>query len=53
MPTTTAAHHGAAVSVVTGRYPYLPTCSCGWTWRGYVAAHAAQAMVDAHLAGEV
>jgi hypothetical protein len=53
MATAAAAAHRAAVSVVQGRYPYLPTCSCGWTWRGYVAAHAAQTMVDAHLAGEV
>jgi hypothetical protein len=34
------------------RYPFQPACTCGWTWRGYVAAHAAQIMVDAHLAGE-
>lgn len=43
----------ALVAQQVGRYPFRPTCSCGWAWRGYVAAHAAQLMVDAHLAGEV
>ena len=45
--------HEAGVAVVPGRYPYRPRCSCGWEWRGYVAEHAAQLIVDAHLAGEV
>lgn len=35
------------------RYPYVPTCSCGWGTWGYVAAHAAQILADAHMAGEV
>jgi hypothetical protein len=41
-----------SVEYVTGRYPYRPTCSCGWFTRGYVAEHAAQTQADAHLAGE-
>ena len=45
--------HEAGVEVVAGRYPFRPSCSCGWSWRGFVADHAAQFMVDAHLAGEL
>lgn len=41
--------HEARVEVVVGRYPYKPTCSCGWSTWGYVADHAAQILVDAHL----
>ncbi len=42
----------ARVDVVGGRYPYRPVCSCGWSTWGYVAPHAAQILVDAHMAGE-
>lgn len=41
------AHH-VAVTLTGGRYGYTPTCSCGWVTRGYVAAHAAQAVADDH-----
>lgn len=42
-----------SVQYVAGRYPFRPTCTCGWKDWGYVADHAAQMMVDAHLAGRV
>lgn len=45
--------HAAAVALTGGRYPFRPTCTCGWEWRGYVSEHAAQSIIDAHLAGEV
>lgn len=47
--------HETIVELVAGqRYPWRPKCSsCGWTGRGYVAAHAAQAMCEAHKRGEV
>ncbi|ADD45887.1 hypothetical protein [Stackebrandtia nassauensis] len=34
----------------TRRYPWLPTCTCGEQFWGYVAEHAAQAIVDEHVA---
>jgi hypothetical protein len=34
------------------RYPYVPGCSCGWHFRGYVAEHAAQTIADAHRDGD-
>lgn len=40
--------HETAVEISPGRYPYRPTCTCGWQTRGYVASHAAQHMADAH-----
>ena len=40
--------HSVAVTFTGGRYPFRPTCSCGWTTWGYVAAHAAQDMADDH-----
>jgi hypothetical protein len=43
----TTTHH-VAVALTGGRYGYVPTCSCGWTTRGYVAEHAAQTMADDH-----
>lgn len=45
--------HQAIVAQVGGRYPFRPTCSCGLAWRGYAAEHAAQIIVNAHLAGEL
>jgi hypothetical protein len=41
--------HQGAVAFAGGRYPFRPTCSCGWThaW-GYAAEHAAQSMADDH-----
>ena len=30
-------------------YPYRAHCSCGWQSWGYVAAHAAHDMADAHV----
>lgn len=49
MPTT----HVARVAVSRpGRYIFVPVCSCGWTYRGFAADHAAQIMVDDHLATE-
>ena len=40
--------HSVAVTFTGGRYGYVPTCSCGWVTRGYVAEHAAQAVADDH-----
>lgn len=40
--------HDVAVTLTGGRYPFRPTCSCGWGARGYVAEHAAQAVADDH-----
>jgi hypothetical protein len=45
--------HQASVAEAPGRYLFRPTCSCGLVWRGYAAAHAAQIIVDAHVAGEL
>ena len=47
------ATHAVAVARVAGRYPFVPTCTCGWEWRGYLVAHAAQCVADAHEAGEL
>jgi hypothetical protein len=47
MTTTT---HTPMVTIAAGRYPYRPSCSCGWTTWGYVADHAARAMAEAHAA---
>jgi hypothetical protein len=44
----TSAAHSVAVTLSGGRYGYVPTCSCGWVTRGYVAEHAAQLMADDH-----
>lgn len=43
--------HYVAVTFTGGRYPHTPTCSCGWehAW-GFVAAHAAQIVAEAHAA---
>jgi hypothetical protein len=44
--------HEPAVVVKAGRYPYLPSCSCGWVYgRGYVAGHAALDIAEAHADG--
>ena len=40
--------HSVTVQEVGGRYPHRPACSCGQAFRGYVAAHAAQIVADAH-----
>jgi len=40
--------HAVAVTLTGGRYPFRPTCSCGWVTRGYVAEHAARAVADDH-----
>lgn len=42
--------HIATVDFVSGRYPYVPRCTCGAPFRGYVAEHAAQLLADAHAA---
>lgn len=42
--------HVATVTVERGRFPFRPACSCGWSTWGYVAAHAAQGVADAHVA---
>lgn len=41
-----------AVTVAAGRYPYRPSCSCGWATWGYVADHAARGVAEAHARGE-
>ncbi len=44
--------HEPAVVVEAGRYPYRPSCSCGWVHgRGYVADHAALDLAEAHADG--
>lgn len=44
--------HVPAVVVRSGRYPYLPACSCGWTYGcGYVADHAARNLAESHADG--
>jgi hypothetical protein len=45
----TTTHH-VAVTLMGGRYPFVPVCSCGWTTRGFVADHAAQTLADDHAA---
>lgn len=42
--------HVTSVGVTANNhgYPWKAVCSCGWASRGYVAAHAAQAMADDH-----
>lgn len=52
MTTTTTTTHTTSVEWKGGRYPYQPTCSCGWTDWGYVAEHAAQILCDAHEEGK-
>jgi hypothetical protein len=52
-PTTTGSCEARVIDRAAGRYPFQPACTCGWTWMGYVARHAAQGMVDAHMAGKV
>ena len=45
-----ASSHATAVRTDGGHgYPYRAHCSCGWRSRGYVAAHAAHGMADAHV----
>ena len=45
-----ASSHATAVRTDGGHgYPYRAHCSCGWQSRGYVAAHAAHGMADAHV----
>ena len=50
MTTTTA--HRPAVLVTAGRYPFRPTCSCGWTSWGYLTWDAAWNVVSDHHAKE-
>lgn len=40
--------HLVAVALTGGRYGYVPTCSCGWVTRGYVAEHAARSVANDH-----
>lgn len=49
MTTGTLAGHAGRVDYVGGRYPFRPVCSCGGRFRGYVAEHAAQTVLEAHL----
>lgn len=44
----TPVEHAVSVETIPGRYPYRPVCSCGQSFRGYVAHHAARDMADAH-----
>lgn len=37
------------VEAVAGRYPFRPVCTCGQEFRGYVAEHAAQIVIDNHV----
>jgi hypothetical protein len=42
--------HATAVRTDGGHgYPYRAHCTCGWRTWGYVAAHAAHGMADAHI----
>jgi hypothetical protein len=43
-----ASAHRVAVTREGGRYPFRPTCSCGWVTRGYVAEHAARLVAEDH-----
>lgn len=46
----TASVHATEVRANGGHgYPYRAHCSCGWQSWGYVAAHAAHDMADAHV----
>lgn len=45
--------HSVRVEVVGGRYPFRPVCTCGASFWGYVAEHAAQGIADAHERGEI
>ena len=47
--TGTLAGHAGRGEYVGGRYPFRPVCSCGDAFRGYVAEHAAQTVLEAHL----
>lgn len=47
--TVATAEHITSVVNVGGRYPHLPTCSCGYRFWGYVAPHAARDRADAHV----
>lgn len=45
-----ASSHATAVRTDGGHgYPYRAHCSCEWRTWGYVAAHAAHGMADAHV----
>lgn len=41
------AHH-VAVTFTGGRYPHVPSCSCGWRTWGFLTNHAAQVVADDH-----
>lgn len=50
MTTTLASSaHAAIVTEAGGRYPWKPSCTCGWSTWGYVAEHAAQLVADSHV----
>ena len=44
--------HRVAVTFSGGRYPYSPTCSCGWAAWGYLTEPAAQHVAHDHLESE-
>lgn len=44
--------HEARVEIVGGRYPFRPVCSCGASFWGYVAQHAAENVAESHARGE-
>lgn len=46
MAATTA--HRPSVLVTGGRYPFRPTCSCGWATWGYLTKAAAQNVAGDH-----
>lgn len=48
-PATAPEHEGRVDVRNAARYPFVPVCTCGEPFRGYVAAHAAQGVIDAHL----
>lgn len=50
MQDMTPEHAGEVVYDPIARYPYKPVCSCGHSFWGYAAEHAAQSILDAHLA---
>ncbi len=43
-----SATHSVAVAFAGGRYPFRPTCSCGWVCRGFLTEEAAQIVADDH-----
>lgn len=45
------AEHTTAITDKGGRYPYQPTCSCGWSTWGYLTEYAAQMMAQDHREG--